>query len=505
MSSASKSFGLRNSGGSRYVSGAIAVPAPDPRRWKALALVCVAFFMTILDVSIVNVALPSIGEALDFSRENLQWVISAYAITFGGFLLLAGRAADLLGRRRVFMVGVGVFTAASLVCGLANTEGVLIASRAVQGLGAAIVSPAALAIVTTCFREGPERNKALGIWGAVGGSGAAVGVLMGGILTKYLGWEWIFFVNVPVGIAVLSLTLSLVNESRIEVAKRRYDVAGALSVTSGLALLVYTISKAPDVGWGSARTIGLLILAAVLLIGFVIIEMRVEQPLMPLRIFNVRTVAGANIVGLILGAVVFANFFLLTLYVQQVLGYSALKAGLTFLTTAGTAVVSAGVAQALVTRVGVKPILAIGLALMTVGMLWYTQISVGGSYVSDLLVGYLAVGIGIAFSFVPVTIAALAGVAEHEAGLGSGLINTSQQIGGAIGVAIASTIATSHFTTLVKEGTSPPEALTSGFAWAFWFLVVLGAVSIVATFVFVHDREIATSAVTEPELYSSSG
>jgi EmrB/QacA subfamily drug resistance transporter len=403
------------------------------------------------------------------------------------------------------VAGLCLFSAASAVCAFAPSSGALIVARAVQGLGAAIVSPAALAIVTTCFREGAERNKALGIWGAVGGSGAAVGVLMGGILTKYLGWEWIFFVNVPVGIAVLSLTLSLVNESRIEVAKRRYDVAGALSVTSGLALLVYTISKAPDVGWGSARTIGLLILAAVLLIGFVIIEMRVEQPLMPLRIFNVRTVAGANIVGLILGAVVFANFFLLTLYVQQVLGYSALKAGLTFLTTAGTAVVSAGVAQALVTRVGVKPILAIGLALMTVGMLWYTQISVGGSYVSDLLVGYLAVGIGIAFSFVPVTIAALAGVAEHEAGLGSGLINTSQQIGGAIGVAIASTIATSHFTTLVKEGTSPPEALTSGFAWAFWFLVVLGAVSIVATFVFVHDREIATSAVTEPELYSSSG
>jgi Na+/melibiose symporter-like transporter len=304
---------------------------------------------------------------------------------------------------------------------------------------------------------------------------------------------------------VLALTVALVTESRIETVRRRYDLAGALSVTSGLALLVYTISNAPDVGWGSARTIGLLILASALLVLFIVIEMRVEQPLMPLRIFNVRTVAGANIVGLILGAVVFANFFLLTLYVQQVLGYSALKAGLTFLTTAGTAVVSAGVAQALVTRIGVKPILAIGLALMTVGMLWYTQISVGGSYVDDLLVGYLAVGVGIAFSFVPVTIAALAGVAEHEAGLGSGLINTSQQIGGAIGVAIASTIATSHFTTLVKEGTSQPAALTSGFQWAFWFLAVLGVVSIVATFVFVNDREIASSAAAEPEFYTSSG
>src|SRR6187455_1319644 len=249
--------------------------------------------MVILDVSIVNVALPSIQKDLHFSQGDLQWVLSAYALTFGGFLLLAGRAADLLGRRRVFMVGVAVFTTASLLCGLANSEGVLIASRAVQGLGAAIVSPAALSIVTTLFAEGAERNKALGIWGAVGGSGAAVGVLMGGILTKYLGWEWIFFVNVPVGIAVLALTLSLVNESRIEVARRRYDLGGALSVTSGLALLVYTISKAPDVGWGSARTIGLLILSVAILVLFVVIEMRVEQPLLPLKFFSVRTVTGA--------------------------------------------------------------------------------------------------------------------------------------------------------------------------------------------------------------------
>jgi EmrB/QacA subfamily drug resistance transporter len=465
-------------------------------------LVCVAFFMTILDVSIVNVALPSIGEALDFSRENLQWVISAYAITFGGFLLLGGRAADYLGRRRVFMVGVALFTLASLVCGLANSEGVLIGSRAVQGLGAAIVSPAALSIVTTLFAEGAERNKALGIWGAVGGSGAAVGVLMGGILTKYLGWEWIFFVNVPVGAAVLALTVALVAESRIETARRRYDIGGALTVTSGLALLVYTITKAPDVGWGSTRTIGLLILSVAILVLFVVIETRVEQPLLPLKFFSVRTVTGANIVGFILGAIVFANFFLLTLYVQQVLGYSALKAGLTFLTTAGTAVLAAGAAQALVTKVGVKPILATGLVLMTIGMLWYTQISVGGSFVSDLLVGYVAVGIGIAFAFVPVTIAALAGVADHEAGLGSGLINTSQQIGGAIGVALASTIFTEHFTHLVSSGTSAPAALTSGFQWAFWFLAALGVASVIATFVFVHDREIASSAATEPELYS---
>ena len=474
------------------------------RRWGTLAIVGAAFFMTILDVAIVNVALPSIETDLNVTETTVQWVLIAYAITFGGFLLLGGRMADLLGRKRIFIVGLVLFTIASLVCGLANSEGVLIGSRAVQGLGAAIVSPAALSIVTTLFREGAERNKALGIWGAVGGSGAAVGVLMGGILTKYLGWEWIFFVNVPVGIAVLALTVALVAESRADVARRQYDVGGALAVTSGLALLVYTISKAPDVGWSSGRTIGLLILSVALLALFLIIEMRVEQPLMPLRIFQVRTVAGANIVGLILGAIVFANFFLLTLYVQQVLGYSALRAGLTFLTTAGTAVIAAGVAQALVTKVGVKPILATGLVLMTIGMVWYTQISVDGTFVSDLLVGYVAVGIGIAFAFVPVTIAALAGVADHEAGLGSGLINTSQQIGGAIGVAVASTIFTSHFTTLVKEGTAQPAALTSGFEWAFWFLAILGVVSVVATFVFVHDREIASSAAIEPEFSSSN-
>src|SRR6187200_511890 len=296
--SGSRSSALWNNRPSRYVSGAIATSAPDPRRWKALALVCVAFFMTVLDVSIVNVALPSIGEALDFSQENLQWVISAYAITFGGFLLLAGRAADLLGRRRVFMVGVAVFTAASLVCGLANSEGVLIASRAVQGLGAAIVSPAALAIVTTCFREGAERNKALGIWGAVGGSGAAVGVLAGGILTKYLGWEWIFFVNIPVGVTVLLLVRSVVRESRSEQAVRQYDALGAVLITSALVLLVYALTRANVVGWGSAETIGVLAASAILLAAFVFVELHAKAPLVPLGIFGrLRTLTGANVVA----------------------------------------------------------------------------------------------------------------------------------------------------------------------------------------------------------------
>jgi EmrB/QacA subfamily drug resistance transporter len=480
----------------------LAVTAPDPRRWKALALVCAAFFMTILDVSIVNVALPTIGTKLHFSEGNLQWVVTAYALTFGGFLLLGGRAADYLGRRRVFMGGVALFTLASLACGLSSSEAVLIAARAVQGLGAAIVSPAALSIVSTTFQEGAERNKALGIWGAIGGSGAAVGVLLGGVLTKYLGWEWIFFVNVPVGAGVLALTTRFVRESRVEVERRRYDPLGALSVTAGLVLLVYAISRAPYVGWGTTRTILLLIGSALLLAAFLTIERRVEDPVMPLAIFRVRTVAGANVVGWLLGAVIFSNFFLLTLYVQNVLHYSALKAGVTFVATAGTAVLSAVVAQALTTRLGAKPVMAVGLALMTGGMLWYAQIPVHGHYASDLLPGYLMVGVGIAFSFVPVSIAALAGVEPNEAGLASGLINTTQQIGGAIGVAIASSIWTSHFNHAVKTGTPVPVALTDGYKLAFWVIAGFGVAALLASLTLIRSEELAevpTMATTAGE------
>ena len=472
--------------------------ASDPHRWRILAVVAAAFFMTILDVSIVNVALPSIGKDLEFSRENLQWVITAYAIAFGGFLLLGGRAADLLGRRRVFAVGVAVFTLASLVCGLSQSEGMLIAARAVQGLGAAIISPAALSIVMTSFEEGADRNKALGIWGALGGSGAAVGVLAGGVLTKYLGWEWIFFVNVPVGALVLALTPRIVPESRREGAERHYDVLGAVLVSGGLALLVYTISRAPDVGWGTARTILLLVASGALLVAFLVNERRVHDPLMPFSIFRVRTVAGANVVGWLLGAVIFANFFLLTLYVQNVLGYSALKAGVTFVATAGTAVISAGVAQALTTRFGPKPIIVAGLALLTGAMIWYSQVPVHGSYVPDLLPGYLMVGVGIALAYVPVSIASLAGVAEREAGLASGLINTSQQIGGAVGVAVASTVFTSRFNTLVHDGKPLPTALTSGYGAAFWALAVFGVLAIVAALTLIRREELAETPATAP-------
>jgi EmrB/QacA subfamily drug resistance transporter len=465
----------------------MSTPALDPRRWFALAVVGAAFFMTVLDVSIVNVALPTIAQKLHFSAGNLQWVITAYSLTFGGFLLLGGRAADLLGRRRIFMVGVALFSIASLVCGLASSDGVLIASRAVQGVGAAIISPAALSIVSTTFTEGAERNKALGIWGALGGSGAAVGVLLGGVLTKYAGWEWIFFVNVPVGATVVTLAPRIIRESRVARAEHRYDPFGAITVTGGLALLVYAVSKAPFVGWGTTRTILLLIGSVVLIAAFLVIERRVREPLMPFAIFRVRTLAGANTVGFLLGGVIFANFFVLTLYVQDVLHYSALKAGVTFVATAGTAIVAAAVSQALVTRVGVKPILALGLLLMTAGMVWYTQIPVHGRFAPDLLPGYLFVGVGIAFSFVPVSIAALAGVQSEEAGLASGLINTSQQIGGAIGVAFCSTVFTSHFDHRLRT----LKLLTDGYALAFWVTVAFAVAALIATLAFIRREEIA--------------
>jgi len=468
----------------------LAVPAPDPRRWLALAVVGTAFFMTILDVSIVNVALPTIGAKLHFSRDNLQWIVTAYALTFGGFLLLSGRAADLLGRRRVFIVGVSLFSVASLICGLANSEGLLIGARALQGIGGAIISASALSIVSTTFTEGAERNKALGIWGALGGSGAVVGVILGGVLTKYLGWAWIFYVNVPVGALVLAVTRPIVPESRVVTADRSFDPLGAVTVTGGLALFVYTMSRAPFVGWGSTRTILLLLASVALLIVFLVNERLVHKPLMPFAIFRVRTVAGANVVALLLGGVIFANFFLLTLYVQNVLHYSALKAGVAFLATAATAVFAAGAAQGLVTRIGVKPILAVGLALITAGMVWYTQISVHGSYATDLLPGYLFVGVGLAFAFVAVTIAALAGVEEHEAGLGSGLINTSQQIGGGIAVALASTVYTSH----IGTGLVTLQKLTDGYALAFWVMVGFGVAGLLAAVALISREEIGETA-----------
>jgi len=451
----------------------------SPRsKWLVLAVVGAAFFMTILDVAIVNVAIPSIQADLKIAESTVQWVVTAYAITFGGFLLLGGRMADLLGRRAIFVTGLTLFTLASLACGLASSAGVLIAARAVQGVGAAIISPAALSIVTTTFSEGAERNKALGIWGALGGSGAAVGVLAGGILTKYLGWEWIFFVNVPVGALVLLLTRPVVPESRADLGHRRFDAPGAVTVTGGLALLVYAISKAPDVGWATGRTIGLLVGSAVILAAFVGWELRSPAPLVPFGIFRIRTLTGANAVGLLLGGTIYANFFILTLYVQQVLGWSALRTGLTFLATAGTTVIWAGVAQALVTRVGPRAVMTLGLAVLSLTVLGYTRLPVDGHYWPDLLPLYLVFALGLAFSFIPVTIAGFIGVPHDRAGLASGLLNTSQQIGGAVGVAVTSTIFVSH----AKAGHFTPQAFTTGYHWAFAALVAFAAVGAAVAF-----------------------
>src|SRR5215212_1695908 len=362
--------------------------ATERRKWLALALLSVVQFMVVLDIAIVNVALPSIQVDLGFSQENLQWVISAYALVFGGFLLLGGRAADLLGRRRIFLAGIVVFTVASFLAGLAWSETSLIAARALQGLGAAVISPAALSILSTTFAEGRERNIALGVWGAVGGFGAAAGGLLGGILTDALSWEWIFFVNVPVGVAAFALTPFLLAESR-DARVRTFDFPGAVLVTSGLSSLVYAITQAGQKGWLAGSTVAFFAAALVLLAGFVAWEVRQAEPLMRLGIFRIRTVSGANVAGFILGTALFSMFLMLTLYMQQVLGYSPMKTGVGYLAVAWTAIVWSGVAAQLVTRVGVKPVLVIGMIALTAGLLYFTQVSTGGSYVRDLLPGFL--------------------------------------------------------------------------------------------------------------------
>jgi EmrB/QacA subfamily drug resistance transporter len=458
-------------------------------RWRAFALLAVAFFVTIADLAIVNVALPTIGQKLHFSESNLQWVVTAYGLTFGGLLLLGGRAADLLGRRRIFMIGLSVFTIASLACGLSTNEWTLITMRGLQGIGAAIILPAALSIVMNMFEEGAERNKALGLWGAVGATGATFGVLAGGLLTRYVGWEYIFFLNVPIGVVALPLTRRIVPESRLAATQRRFDVLGAFSVTGGLLLLVYALSKAPDVGWATARTISLLVISTLLLAAFVAIEARVEAPLMPLQIFKLKTLAGANAVGFLLGGSFFAFIFVGTLYMQQVLHYSAIETGLAWLATSLTSVAFAGLSQSLVTRRSPKLVMAVGMAMIGGGLLWTTQVG-HGHYWSSLLGPFFVTGVGTAFAFIPISIAALAGVEEREAGLASGLINTSQQLGGAIGVAVASTVVASHVKTLTHQGASPSTALAGGLQWAFWVTGVTALAAVVATFLLVRSDEL---------------
>ena len=463
--------------------------ASDRKKWFALALILAVQFMVILDVAIVNVALPSIQLDLGFSQENLQWVISAYALVFGGFLLLGGRSADLLGRRRIFIAGTIIFTLGSLLCGFAWSEGALIAARAFQGFGAALITPAALSILVAMFAEGRERNIALGAWGAVGGFGAAAGVLFGGILTDYLSWEWIFFVNVPVGVSALILAPFLLSES-LDKHGQGFDIPGAVLVTSGLSLLVLGVTQGHGWGWSSGRTIGVFIASALLLAAFVVWEQRVEHPLVPFSIFRLQTLTAANIVGFILGTALFAMFLMLTLYMQQVLGYSPLKTGLGYLAVAGTAIIWANVAAAAVTRIGVKSALVFGMSMMTVGLLYFTQVSVDGSYWTDLFPGFLIVGLGLPFAFVPVTIAAVAGTKREEAGLASGLINTSQQIGGAVGIAILSTIAVTKTDDALASGTAAPVALTDGFQAAFWAGAAIAFTGVLVSVFMIRGRDV---------------
>jgi EmrB/QacA subfamily drug resistance transporter len=455
-----------------------AATALDPRRWWALALLCGAFFMVILDAAIVTVALPSIQEDLAFSAQGLQWVVSAYALTFAGLLLLGGRAADLLGRRRVFMVGLALFTLASLLCGLAWSDEALIGARAFQGIGAAIMTPTALSLITTLFPDGAERNKALGIWGALGGFGATTAWLIGGPLVDGLGWEWIFFINIPVGLLAIALCRVLLPESHAAAARRSYDPAGALTITGALSLLVYAVVEAPDAGWASTQTLLLFAGSAVLLGAFAVVESRHPAPLVPLRILRSRTIVGANAVMLVFGTVAFGLPFILTLYAQQVLGYSAVKFGLTSVVFPAMAAVGSILGQAIVLRVGFRPVATAGMALMGAGALLLTQVSVGGSYFGDLFLGLIVFGPGIGLAFVTATVAALAGVAEHESGLASGLSNTAFQMGAAIGTAIVATVAVSQTDDYLAANAeaNPLVALTEGFQSAFVATAVLAGI-----------------------------
>ena len=446
------------------------VKQQNSRRWLVLLLLCAAQFMMILDFSIVNVALPAMQRDLGFSQQNLQWVVSAYALAFGGFLLLGGRAADLFGRRLVFMAGLSLFALASLVGGLAPSQWVLIVARVFQGLGAAIVSPAALSILTTTFEEGTERNRALSVWGAIAAVGFAAGVLLGGILTDTLSWRWVMFVNVPIGIITLTLAPLLLNESQKRTAMQHIDLAGALTVTAGLVVLVYTLEQATVAGWTSIQTLVLLGIALVLLIGFVFVEARSVAPLVPLRIFGLRTLTGANLIGLLMGAASAAMIFLLTLYMQQVLSYSALQTGLAFLPHALTSMIAAPLGSYLATRIGVKPTLAGGMTLLSVGLLHLSRIPIEGSFVRDLLPGTAITGLGIVLTLVAVTIAATAGIGDSEQGMASGLLNTSQQIGAALGLAVLVAAATARTqeiaASLSPSPTTRQTTLTAGFQYA---------------------------------------
>jgi EmrB/QacA subfamily drug resistance transporter len=467
--------------------------SPPPMRkatnpWVVLVLICLAQFMVVLDATIVNVALPSIQEDLGLSEGNLQWIVNGYTLVFGGFLLLGGRAGDLLGRKRVFLIGLVIFTGASLLDGLASSEVMLIGARALQGLGAALISPAALSIISTTFAEGAERAKALGVWAAIAIGGSAVGLILGGVLTEYFSWPWIFFVNVPVGVVAFVLSLRLITESRDELAHRSYDVAGAITVTGGLMTLVYAIVDAQSAGWGSAKTIGFFALSAALLGAFIVIELRAKAPLVRLSIFRIRSLLTANVSMFLAASAMFAMFFFNTLYLQRVLGYGPLEAGLAFLPFTAGIMVSAGLASQFAPRIGVRPVAAIGMLLTTGGLLLLTQLPVHGSYLADVLPSIVLSSLGMGAVFMPLTLIATTGLDDDDQGLASGLFNTSQQIGGALGLAVLATLATSK---MASAGGSPTEALVVGFHWAFAAGAVVMVAALVAMLALLRNRHVA--------------
>jgi EmrB/QacA subfamily drug resistance transporter len=480
------------------VGAATAAPPGEAGRWRAFSLLAVACFMTAVDMLVVNVALPTIGVKLHFAESDLQWVVTAYALAFGGFLLLGGRAADLLGRRRMFMAGLALFTAASLGCALATTSAFLIIMRGVQGLGAAAVLPAALSIVMNMFPEGAERNKALGIWGAIGASGATVGVLVGGALTRYAGWPYIFYLNVAVGGVALLLARRVVPESRLPGTRRRYDPLGAITVTGALVLAVYAISQAPTVGWTAVRTVALLAAAAALLAAFVVIEARAEAPLLPLRLFRLKTLAGSNAVGFLLGASFYGYIFIGTLYMQQVLRYSAMRTGLAWLIVGLTGVAMAGPAQLLVSRTSVRLVMAAGMTLTGTGILWLTQAPADASFWGNLVGPFLLTG-AVTWVFIPVSIGALVGVRERDAGIASGLIDSSQQLGGAIGIAVASTVAASRTRALLGQGHAIADALAGGFHGALWVCGLVALTAVPVALLLVRRTEIGPAAAGAPQ------
>jgi EmrB/QacA subfamily drug resistance transporter len=455
--------------------------------WVVLVLICLAQFMVVLDATIVNVALPSIQKDLHLSEGSLQWIVNAYTLVFGGFLLLGGRAGDLLGRKRLFLLGLVIFTGASLLDGLASSEAMLVGSRALQGLGAALISPAALSIISTTFEEGAERARALAVWAAIAIGGSAVGLILGGVLTQYFSWPWIFFVNVPVGIAAFALSLRLVPESRDADAHRSYDLGGAVTVTGGLMALVYAIVDAQSAGWGSARTLGFFAGAAVLLAAFVAIELRAKAPLVRLSIFRVRSLLTANLAMFLAMSGMFAMFFFNTLYIQRVLGYGPLTAGLAFLPFTAGIMVSASIASQFATRLGVRPIAAVGFLLTAGGLVLLTQLPVHGSYAANVLPALLLSSLGMGAVFMPLTLIATTGLADHDQGLASGLFNTSQQVGGALGLAVLSTLATSKTS---SAGGSPMHALVVGFHWAFAAGAVVTLAALVVMVALLRRRHV---------------